>query len=451
MAGSIVEVVRRIKADVARHLDNSLIEAICREIGHVWRDRVLDPVTTIHLFLVQVLHGNVALSGLRHLVQNDFTKEAYCQARMRLPLELFQRLLSRIGQGLHRTLLDEGRWRGHRTWILDGSGFSMPDTPSLQKHFGQPSGQASGCGFPGGHVLALFHAGTGLLLRMVVGPLYTHDMAEAAKVHDELAEGDVLVGDRAFASFAHLALLLERKRHGVFRLHQKQIVDFRLGRVHKVKGKAHMQIAGRPTSRWIKHLGRWDQWVEYFKPQRGPDWMSAGDFAALPESIVVRELRYTIGQRGFRVRQITLVTTLLDPLRYPAEELAELYRSRWDVETNLRHLKQTLGMDVLRCQTVEGVQKEIMMFALVYNLVRVVMHEAARRQRVATNRISFIDAWRWLRSARPGERLPNLLVNQCRPDRIEPRVRKRRATQYKLMQRPRHELRKALLANKIAA
>jgi hypothetical protein len=451
MARSIVEVVRRIKADVARHLEGSLIESICREMGYVWRDRVLDPVTTIHLFLVQVLHGNVAMSGLRHLVRDDFTKEAYCQARMRLPLELFRRLLARIGNCLHGALCDEGRWRGHRTWILDGSGFSMPDTPSLQKHFGQPSGQAPGCGFPVGHVLALFHAGTGLLLRMVVGPLYTHDMADAAKVHDELAAGDVLIGDRAFGSFAHLALLLGRKLHGVFRLHQKQIVDFRLGRLHKVKGKQHMQVAGRPTSRWIKHLGRLDQWVEYFKPQKRPEWMSAEDFAALPESIVVRELRYMVTQRGFRVRQITLVTTLLDRRLYPAAELAELYRSRWNVETNLRHLKQTLGLDVVRCQTVEGVQKEIMMFALVYNLVRVVMLEAARRQRVAVNRISFIDAWRWLRFAQPGERLPDLMTNPLRPNRFEPRVRKRRPKQYKLMQRPRLELRKALLVNKIAA
>jgi Transposase DDE domain len=306
MARSIVEVVSRIKADVARHLEGSLVKAICREIGYVWRDRVLDPVTTIHLFLVQVLHGNVAMSGLRHLVEDDFTKEAYCQARMRLPLELFQRLLSRIGECLHCTLVDEGRWLGHRTWILDGSGFSMPDAPPLREHFGQPAGQASGCGFPVGHLLTLFHAGTGLLLRMMVGPLYTHDMADAAKLHDELAEGDVLVGDRAFASFAHLALLLGRKLHGVFRLHQKQIVDFRLGRVHKVKGKKHMQIAGRPTSRWIKHLGHLDQWVEYFKPKERPEWMSAEDLAALPESIVVRELRYVVSKRGFRVRQITL-------------------------------------------------------------------------------------------------------------------------------------------------
>lgn len=451
MAGSIVEVVRRIKADVAGHLEGSLVEAICREIGYVWRERVLDPVTTIHLFLLQVLHGNVAMSGLRHLVEDDFTKEAYCQARMRLPLELFQRLLLRIGESLHRTFLDEGRWLGHRTWILDGSSFSMPDTAALQKHFGQPSGQAPGCGFPVGHVLALFHAGTGLLLRMLVAPLNTHDMADAAKVHDELAEGDILIGDRAFGSYAHLALLLGQKLHGVFRLHQKQIVDFQIGRVHKVKGKKHMQVAGWPSSRWIKRLGRLDQLVEYFKPAQCPEWMSAAAFAALPESIVVRELRYTVAQRGFRVRQITLVTTLLDAQRYSAEELALLYRSRWEVETNLRHLKQTLGMDVLRSKTVAGVQKELAVFALVYNLVRVVMLEAARRQRVAVERISFIDAWRWLRCAQPGEPLPDLLVNPCRPDRCEPRVRKRRPKQYPLMNRPRAVLRKALLSNRIAA
>ena len=144
----------------------------------------------------------------------------------------------------------------------------------------------------------------------------------------------------------------------------------------------------------------------------------------LPPSIVVRELRYQVSARGCRTSEVTLVTTLLDPQRDSATALAELYGQRWQVETNLRHLKQTLGMDVLRTKTVDGVQKELAMFALVYNLVRLVMLRAAERQGVPPDRISFVDAWRWLRQARPGDRLRDLLLVPRRPGRHEPRVRK---------------------------
>ena len=131
----------------------------------------------------------------------------------------------------------------------------------------------------------------------------------------------------------------------------------------------------------------------------------------MPNSIVVRELRYQIAQPGCRTREVTLVTTLLDPILYPAIELAELYAQRWQIETNLRHLKQTLHMDVLRTKTVAGVQKELLMFALVYNLVRLVMLRAAERQGVPPDRISFTDAMRWLRHARCGKRCE--IWNSC--------------------------------------
>jgi hypothetical protein len=179
--------------------------------------------------------------------------------------------------------------------------------------------------------------------------------------------------------------------------------------------------------------------------------MTAEEYARLPDSIVVREVRYTITEPGRRTRVVTLVTTLLDPERYSAQELARLFGLRWQVETNLKHLKQTLGMDVLRCTTVEGVLKELTLFVLVYNLVRRVMCEAGRRQDVLPDRISFIDAWRWLRHACPGDALPNLVVNPLRPGRWEPRVRKRRPKEFPVMKRPRDVLRKELRTKKVAA
>jgi hypothetical protein len=214
------------------------------------------------------------------------------------------------------------------------------------------------------------------------------------------------------------------------------------------RGKARV---GVPRSRWLRRLGVRDQRVEWFKPVECPDWMPASEFAALPAKLVLRELRYRVKRPGFRSREVTLVTTLLDAERYRAAALAKLYRLRWRVETNLSHLKRTMKMDVLRSETVAGVLKEPTMFAWVYNLVRVVMWEAARRQAVDVDRISFVDALRWLCTAEAGEPLRELIVNPRRADRIEPRVRKRRVRkrrpkEYPLMKEPRRKLHNELLA-----
>jgi hypothetical protein len=448
MALNIPEIVRQFKADVAQALAPETIRLICGYLGHRWRDRVLDPVTTVHVFLLQILHGNTACTALSRLAGVPFTAAAYCRARARLPLALFKDLLERICDALFPELQETGRWRGHRTWTLDGSSFSMSDTPALQDHFGQPSAQAPGCGFPVAHLLALFHAGTGLLLRVVAAPLRTHDLRHAATMHPELDEGDILLADRGFASFAHLALLLLRKMHAVFRCHQQQIVSFRVGRRHTGQRRPEK---GLPRSRYVRRLGHWDQLVEYPKPLAKPKWMDAATYASLPETLLVRELRLRTPQRGHRTQVITLVTTLLDPAAYPAADLADLYLSRWQIEVNFRHLKTTMGLEVLHCQTVAGVLKELYMFALAYNLVRLVMLEAARRQQVPLDRISFIDALRWLRAADADTPLTPLVVNPARPDRLEPRVLKRRMKEYTLMTKPRAELRKALARKKHAA
>ncbi len=454
MFADITQALQQIKSDVTRAFDAAWIVRICVELGHQWRERELDPVTTVRGFLLQVLHGNTACNHVPHLLGKRVTGEAYGLARARLPLELFQRMLGEIVRSLQDCLEESARWRGHRVWTMDGSSCSMPDTPELQAAFGQPGQQAPGCGFPVAHLLTLFHAGTGMLLRVLTAPLRTHDMAQANQLHGELQAGDVLLTDRGFCSYAHLALLIQANLHGVFRMHQKQIVDFRRGRMHQPPSPPFPRLKGArglPRTRWIKWLGRLDQRVEYFKPQECPTWMSAEAYAALPQSIVVRELRYQVVQPGCRTHEVTLVTTLLDAELYPAAELAALYGQRWQIETNLRHLKQTLHMDVLRTKTVAGIHKELAMFALVYNLVRLVMLRAAGRQNVSPERISFIDAWRWLRHVQPGQALRDLELVPFRPGRHEPRVRKRRPKEYDLMKKPRHELREALTRQRLRA
>jgi len=191
--------------------------------------------------------------------------------------------------------------------------------------------------------------------------------------------------------------------------------------------------------------------VEWIKPKKAPEWMTTSQYATLPERQVVRELRYPVGQPGFRVSEVTLVTTLLDPELYPLEALAELYRQRWQAELHLRDLKTTMNMDILKCKTVDGVLKEIHVFALVYNLVRVVLQAASRRQHMSIMRLSHIDALRWLASVHEGEALPKIVVNPDRPDRVEPLMVKRRPKEYDRMTRPRAELRRQLLEGKAVA
>jgi hypothetical protein len=200
----------------------------------------------------------------------------------------------------------------------------------------------------------------------------------------------------------------------------------------------------------LRQFGVTDQLVEWFKPMQKPRWMGREKYRTLPESLTLRELKYRVGRKGFRTETVTLVTTLLDAEVYTAKALAELYGVRWRVEVNLRHLKQTMKMDVLKCGTVEGVLKELTIYAIVYNLVRVVMIEAAARQGVDVERISFIDAYRWLCELKADD-LPELVVNPLRPGRFEPRVKKRRPKQYDLMRKRRSELRKQLEDQDIAA
>jgi hypothetical protein len=441
---SISAATKRVKDNVRGWIDEQQVRQACAAAEHGWRARVLTPWVLLQLFALQVLHGNVACRTLMRLSELDLSVQAYSQARMNLPLDVFGHVAAALTHEARQQVADFGRWLGHRVMHIDGTGLSMADEPVLRLTYGQPRGQKLGCGFPVMHVLWLFDAATGLIVDFITNKCYTADMADAAKLHTLMEEGDVMVGDRAFGTFAHLALLLQSKLDGVFRSHHRQIVNFRPGRKSKDQRRKG-QRAGAPTSRWIRSLGREDQIVSYVRPKSRPQWMSEEEYAQLPARIEVRELRYRITRRGYRTRIVTLVTTLLDPRKYSKQELAKLYGARWQIETNLKHLKQTMGMNVLRCQTAEGVKKECWMYLIVYNQVRLFMLDAAGRQGVAPDRVSFIDALDVLCYCNPIVAAAlKLVVNPHRPDRHEPRVIKRRKDGYRYMTKPREELRKDL-------
>src|SRR5262245_27698600 len=221
----ISTLLRALRQDLAAKLGDDVILAACRAAGHTWCDScLLTPAAIIHWFLLQVLHGNTALTEVSLMAGRAFSASAFCQARARLPLAVFRARLRAMVRALIPDTEAIGRWRGHRTWLVDGSSFSMPDTPALQDHFGQPGNQAKGCGFPVAHLLALFHAGTGRLLEVAAAPLRSQDIAGIAGILPLLGPGEVLVADRGFGSFAHLAMLMARGVHAVFRVHQKPIV-----------------------------------------------------------------------------------------------------------------------------------------------------------------------------------------------------------------------------------
>jgi hypothetical protein len=447
MVASVTAVLKRLKTEWAAQLQPEAIIEACEEAGYTsWRDRVLTPVTTIQLFLLQILHGNTACSHLPHLSGLRFSASAYCQARTKLPLDLFALLLTRLCTSARPHVSEDGCWHGHRTFLVDGSACSMPDTPALQQTFGQSTEQRPGCGFPVVRLLGLFHAGTGLLLKLVAAPLLTHDLALVQAVHPSLQAGDVLVADRGLCSYAHLALLVQAGVHAVLRVGARQIVDFTPGRPFVMPGvRRTPAVKGVPRSRWLKALGVHDQLVTWLKPKTRPSWLARETLAALPEALTLREVRYHIGTPGFRTREITLVTTLLDAEAYRVSELAELYRRRWQVESFLAQLKTGMQMDVLHCKTVLGTLKELTVFTMVYNLVRMVMLQSATLQYIAVERISFLDALRWLGAPSTGMPLVGVIVNPIRPHRVEPRVKKRRSKSFPLMIKPRQELRQQLV------
>lgn len=465
MAAAFDLALARVRDSSDHHLLPAHIDQLARAGGHVFRHTTLTPGNTLRLFVRQVAHGNVACAAVRHLSDDgdddahdkDFSDSAWCQARARLPIDLIRRVHQGVIDAVRRELDRTGdvgdgdgsyRWRGHRLHAVDGTSDSMPDTPQLRGHYGVPSGCRPTLGFPTSHLLLTMDHRSGLLVDCIDSPMNTHDASIASQTHRHLQPGDVLLGDVSFAGYAHLALILRADLHAVMPTHQRRTVDFTPERTHAHprRGKRSKRRRGKPSSRVVKTLGRDDQVVEYFKPPKRPTWMSAAQWEQLPAAITVREIRRTVRRRGYRAITVTIVTTLLDPARYPADDLIELRLTRWMIETNIRHLKITLGMDVLKCKTLAGVRKERMIFLLVYNLIRVLMLAAARRQGVNVNRISFADTLAWLRHGNVSSGPCELKVNPLRPGRLEPRVLKRQKKEFPYMKRPRAALKAELRA-----
>ena len=451
MAQSIARALARIKDDVRSFVSDEAVRRACLAHGHEWRERKFGPVETLHLFVLQVIHCNTAIRHLRHLAGHAVNAAAYCEARMRLPLEVLRALLrdnaAAAAAAAAASSSSSSLWCGLcglRVLLVDGSSTIAPDTPDSRRQFGQPPGQQVGCGFPVPKILALFDAVSGMVIEALCLSLFTHEQSGVWRLHPMLGPGDLLVGDRGFCSYVHLAMLHLRGVMGLFRMHQRQIVDFRPGRKTHRKG----QQTGRPRSRFVKRLGRHDQLVAWIKPTKRPKWMLnlAAQFDALPAELLVRELRYTIkAAAGRRTRVVTIVTTLLDPVLYPRDKVAELYGLRWSVETHFAELKTTLRMRRVKSTTPDGVRKELAVYCLVYNLVRGVMLKAAARQDTTPDRISFIDALRWLLSAATaGQDVPVLMTNPRREGRHEPRVIKNLRDNYRKMTLPRAQMRRRL-------
>jgi len=387
---------------------------LCRDAGHVWRETLLTPLMTLRLFVLQVLHGNTSITHLRQLCGIGFAPASYCEARQRLPLEILTTLITRMVRwAADACVVEPLRLIGQRVWVVDGSSFSTSDTPELREHFGLPGSSQVGVGYPVGKLLGLLDAATGMFLSLLALPLFTHDAGCVVRVHHMLRCGDILLGDRAFCSFAHVALLNRAGVFACFRLHQRRKTSTRRG-----------------VERW-----RRDTTV--------PTWMTAAQWAQLPKWLDVRIVRYTVREKGRRTREVIVATTLLDETLWPDAKLAELYGLRWEIETCFNHLKTTMRMNVLKCQSVDGVMKELAVYLLAYNLVRLAMLREAHRRGINVKRVSFIDALRWLCCAMLGVGGgAELQTNPHRPGRREPRVIRRRLKEYNLMKLPRAELKR---------
>lgn len=380
------------------------------------RRRLLPLPVLLRCFLLQILGGNIAIAALRQLTGIDFAPSSYCQARARLPLELLENLLRWLAdQAVHAALVASTTCRQisaapGRVLIVDGSSCSMSDTPELLAHFGKPTGQKPGVGYPTAKLMGMLDAATGMFIKLLALPLFQHDMRSVIALHPMLQSGDILLGDRAFCSFAHVALLNARGVFTCFRLHQRR----------KSQGR-------RGIDRWSK-------------PEQKPSWMSDDQFAMLPAFVEVRLVSYTLHQRGCRSTKITLATTLMDQSQWPDERIIDLYGQRWDIETCFGHLKTTMKMNVLRCKTLDGMRKELAMMLIAYNMIRLLMLQAAARQGVSSRRISFIDAMRHAAVRMMGlAGVATLIINPHRAGRRQLRVIRRRMKEYPLLKQSRRE------------
>ncbi len=408
------------------------------------------PLVTLGMFLSQVLDPvgscRAAVAGLLARLATgrpscSANTGAYCKARQRLPEPGLRTLTRRTGASLSERALTRWLWKGRRVRIADGTTVTMPDTPENQKEYPQPDGQKPGLGFPMIRLVVLFCLATGGVLEAALCPYRGKGTGETSllrRAWDDLDSGDVLLGDRIYCSYFEIALLASRGVDVVLHKHQSRRTDFRTG----------------------TRLGHDDHTVAWRKPVR-PDWLSEAEYRALPETLVVRDVRVAVACPGFRVRRFEAITTLLELAQASSEELGELYRRRWHAELDLRSLKQSMGMDELRCKTPAMVRKELWVNLLGYNLLRGVLARSATEAGVLPRDLSFRGAVQTLLGLAPvlsaaggvgyEEGLKRLWVAVAthrvgnRPDRVEPRAIKRRRRNYPLLNEPRKLARQRLL------
>ena len=288
MASIIVGAFTRLKDNVQQFLSVAFVGQLAWEMGLYWRETPLAIPNLVALFARQIIGGNLSMPELSRLAGSNFTPEAYCTARGRLPIELLRELLSRVRGLCDRQIHNAADmlWKKkHRLWHMDGSSFSMPDTADLQAAFGQPGRQRKACGFPVAHILCLFNAGSGLIQDCILSPLRTHDMAKASQLHPQMRAGDILIADRAFESYAHAAMLIRLGLHLIMPGHQRRKVDFR--RRERRSGKRRQRIERRR----LRRCGRCDQIVRWRKPKQKPKRMAQEEYDALPEYIDLREIK----------------------------------------------------------------------------------------------------------------------------------------------------------------
>jgi hypothetical protein len=411
-----------VKEQLARYLPASEIHGVCRELGHGFRERQLTPAVTIHLLCWQIL-AHVALSGLRHVAAIPASAQAICQARQALPLRVLMAVVTQVWAHLNPSR-EVPRWKGHRLLLVDGVVLLTQDTPELARRLGKTQNQHGlSPAYPQIRLLAVLDYATGLIAKVIALPRNRQEQTCLQRMFKCLVPGDLVLGDRGLVSFAHLALLQAASLAGCFRVSRWLMVT------------AH----GRPGGRRQRRLGRQDYLVVWRGTMK-PRWMSRRAWGQLPSEIVLRQIAYRIVRPGFRTHWAWLVTTLTDPVAYPAQDLVELYGRRWQVEVCFRDLKRTLKLRQFTSRSLRGVRKEILGCVLIYNLVRQVMLEAGVRQQVEATRISFVDALLWLLYAHPGATLPPLKVNRRRLRPNQPRRLKRAGFRFPPLRGPRAPL-----------
>lgn len=421
------------------------LEQAVEQCAGEYRDRIYPPLRTLALFMSQALSQDGACQDAvaRHMSERSGRGQApcslstgpYCKARGRLPIELVVDLQRRVGRHMVERMPQAWRWHGRPVKLLDGTTVSMPDTPKNQDTFPQYPQQKPGLGFPLARLVALICLGSGAVLEWAMGPYHGEDSSEQALFRtllDHLEAGDVLLADRYYCSYWVVAMLKARGVDLLTRQHASRLVDFRRG----------------------KRFGKGDHIVHWRRPPR-PDWMDEQTYVTMPEQLSVREVR---------VRGRVLVTTLLDPAVVPAE-LDQFYQQRWHIELDLRSIKITIGMDILRCKTPEMVRKEVAVHLLAYTLVRAVMAQAANLGGVLARALSFkaslqvINAYHQQLRHSAGARVCVMISHvlgaiamlqlHLRPGRVEPRAVKRRPKPHRLLTQPRSVARAAIIAQRV--